>query len=361
MNTRNIITDSDPIHADDLRELATMSGPTVSIVIPTHRGGAETLSDSQRLRPLLDQARRELAERYPDVDAESLLAPIQSLADSRRFWQTQVDGLAIYASPGGGRYFRTERDFTPGVTVGDHPNLRPILPLAVDDLRFLLLAVSRGSVRLFEADRATITQLPLGNIPGSDEDAEGVSTREPQLQHQASQNAGAHGHGPRDYNVLEGFLKQVSKAVEARFSGDGRPLILAAVEEYRGAVGEHLDNVVMLDRIVAGSPKALSPVELHAKAWPIAKAEADRRHDVTLERLGEAVGTGRATHDTGLISREAEVGRVSVLALAERALTADERAAELDAAIAHTLANRGVVDVVPEMPGNHATGAVFRY
>ncbi|QGU03423.1 baeRF3 domain-containing protein [Corynebacterium comes] len=361
MNTRNIITDSDPVRHDALRDLATKPGPTVSIVIPTHRGGAETLSDSQRLRPLLEQARKELAERYPDTDADALLAPVQSLADSRRFWQEQVDGLAIFASPDGVRHFRTDRDFVPAVTVGDHPNLRPILPLFTEDQEFLLLAVGRGKVRIFEGDRATITELPLGDIPASDEDAEGVNTREPQITRQYSQTSAAHGQGPRDYNVRNGFLQQVSKGFEALFTNDHRPLILATLEEYRGAIAEHITTVKVLEDIVPGSPSDLSDAQLHKKAWPIAAAAGQRGHEATLERLGEALGTGRATNDPGLIGSDSAAGRVATLVLAERALTEDARADELDAAIANTLANRGAIDVVPELPGNHAAGAIFRY
>lgn len=361
MNTRNVITASDPVRHDDLRDLATRPGPTVSFVVPTHRGGAETLSDSQRLRPLLDQARAELAERYPDVDADTLLAPVQSLANSRRFWQEQVDGLAIYAYPGGGRHFRTDRDFLPGVSVGDHPNLRPILPLYTEDQEFLLLAVSRDKVRVFEGDRASITELPLGDIPASDEDTEGVNTREPQLQRQSSVLSGAHGQGPRDYNVLNGFLQQVSKAFEARFANDPRPLILATLDEYRGGLAAHITTVTVLEDIVPGSPSTRSAVQLHAKAWPIAEAEGQRRHGATLDRLGDALGTGLATNDTGLIGTESAVGRVGTLVLAQRALSEVARAEDLDAAIANTLANRGVIDVVADLPGNHASGAIFRY
>lgn len=361
MDNRNIITASDPVRHDDLRDLAARPGPVVSLVLPTHRGGVETLADSQRLRPLLEQAREELAERYPDADAESLLAPVQELAESRRFWQEQADGLAVYAYPGGSRHFRTDRDFVPAVIVGDHPNLRPILPLFTEDQEFLLLAVGRDKVRIFEGDRATITELPLGDIPASDEDAEGVNTREPQFQHQSSRLAPGHGHGPRDYNVLNGFLQQVSKGFEARFTNDRRPLILATLEEYRGAVAEHITTVKVLEEIVSGSPSELSPAQLHKKAWPIAAAEGQRGHDAVLERLGDALGTGLATNDTSLIGSDSATGRVDILVLAERALTEDARADELDAAIANTLANRGTIDVVPDLQGNHAAGAIFRY
>lgn len=361
MDTKNIITDSDPIRHDDLRTLAQQPGPAASFVIPTHRGGAETLSDSQRLRPLLASAREQLAEHHPETDADALLAPVETLADSRRFWQTQCDGLAVFVQPGSARYFRLDREFTPQVTVGEHPNLRTVLTLVTNDLEFLLLAVSRNQVRLFAADRATITELPLGNIPASAEDVAGFSTREPQIQHQGSDLAGAHGHGPRDYNVLNGFLQTVGKAVEERFSGDKRPLVLASVDEYQGAIREHLKTVTMLSDTVSGSPDRVKKVELHFAAWPIVQAESTKRHADLVDRLEGALGTGRATNDPALIGRESATGRVDILVLAERALTDEAYAEQLDAAIAHTLRNRGTVDVVPELPGGQAVGAVFRY
>ncbi|WP_018298005.1 hypothetical protein [Corynebacterium lubricantis] len=361
MDTKNIIKNSDPIRHDDLRGLARQPGPAVSFVIPTHRGGPETFTDSQRLRPLLGQARERLAERYPETDAEALLAPVETLANSDRFWQSQCDGLAIYVQPGHARYFRVDRDYLPQVSVGDHPNLRPLLPLVTSDLEFLLLAMSRNKVRLFAADRATITELPLGELPESSDDVEGVSTREPQLQHQSSELSGAHGHGPRDYNVLNGFLQAVGKAIEKRFTGDGRPLVLATVDEYRGAISSYLNNVTLLDDVVSGNPDHLSEVQLHEAAWPIVAKENKKLHDDLVGQVEQALGTGLATNDPALISQDSAAGRVATLVLAERVLEETARAEDLDAAIAHTLINRGVIDVVPELAGGHGVGAVFRY
>lgn len=363
METQNIIKHSDPVRHDDLRDLARQSGPAASFMIPTHRGGPETLSDSQQLRPLLETARAELMERYPDVDAEALLAPVEALADSRRFWQEQCDGLAVFVSPGNSRYFRVDINFTPQVTVGEHHNLRPILPLVADDQEFLLAAISQGSVRLFAADRATITELALGDIPESADDVEGVDTREPQLQHQyAPGRAGpAHGHGPRDYNVLNGFLQAVGKALDNRFSTDSRPLIIASVDEYHGRLKDQLNRVQLLGHPVAGNPEALSAAQLHEAAWPLAAEEAAKRHVDLLDSFGEALGTGLASADPEDIVRNAETGRVETLILAERVLTAPSRPEDLDAALSATLLNSGRMDVVEELPGGHSAGAIYRY
>lgn len=361
MDTRNIIKHSDPIRHDDLRGLAKQSGPAVSFVIPTHRGGVEKLSDSQRLRPLLAEARTTLAGQYPDVDADALLAPVEAMMSDEMFWQTQCDGLAIFSAPGGTRHFRVDRSFTPQVTIGDHPNLRPILSLVTNDLEFLILALSQNKVRLLAADRATITELPLELIPASAEDVEGFSTREPQFQHQTGHNAPAHGHGPREHNVLSGFLQNVGKNVEKRFTGDKRPLVLAGVVEHQGALRDHLHNVTMLDSIVAGNPDRLSDADLHAAAWPLVAEESTRRHEQLIDRLSEALGTGLATNDPELIMSEAMTGRVETLVVAERVLENHPRSVELDGAISNTLINSGRIDVVLALPDGQAAGAIFRH
>lgn len=362
MDTRNIIKHSDPIRHDDLRSLAKQSGPTVSLVIPTHRGGAEKFTDSQRLRPMMEEAREALAQQYPDVDADALLKPVVTLIKDEAFWLTQCDGLAIFATPEGTRHFRLDRGFTPQVTVGDHPNLRPVLSLVTNDLEFLLLALSQNKVRLFAADRATITPLPLEDIPGSAEEVKGAAVNEPRIQHQTSHGAGpAHGTGPREHNVLSGFLQNVGKNVEKRFTNDKRPMVLAAVDEHQGALRDQFKTVTLLDSIVSGNPDRVSELDLHAAAWPLVKEESIRRHDHLVDRLSEALGTGLATNDPELIMTESMTGRVETLILADRALENHPRSVELDAAISNTLINSGRVDTVPELPGNHAAGAIFRH
>ena len=361
MDTKNIIKHSDPLRHDDLGHLARQSGPTVSVVLPTQRGGIDVRTDSQRLRPLLDDARAQLAENYPDVDADALLESLEARASSDRFWQTQCDGLALFAYGTDSRFYRLPRSFDPQVTVGDHPNLRPMLSLVTDDLEFLLLALSREKVRLFSADRGTITELPLGEIPESSDDVEGVSTREPQLQRQSSVGGGAHGEGPRDYNVLNGFLQTVGKAVEKRFSGDPRPLVLASVDEYRNGISQHLKTVTLLDEMVTGSPDKRSELQLHEAAWPIAEQESQKRHRELVDKVAESLGTGLATTDPSAISSESANGRVKTLVLAEGALANQARSADLDAAIAHTLRNRGTLDVVEQLPGGDMVAALFRY
>lgn len=365
MNNALIDPNIDAVRHDDLRALAELEGPVVSLLVPTHRGGPETVNDSRQLKPLLGDARARLAESFPDVDADALLAEVAALADDEPFWQRQADALAIFASPSGTRTFRTTLDGQAQVSVGEHANLRPLLPLVAEDMPFLVLAVSQDKVRLFEGDRNFLSELDIGDAPASTDDSD-YYTREPQFQHQAGDSAPAHGHDTGEDAVRDSFLRDVAKALNTRFTNDDRPLILAAVDEHRGGVKDYLSNVQLLDDTVSGNPDRLSAAELHEKAWPLASAEVGKRHDDLLERFGENLGTGKATHDATKIGQEAEHGRVdtlvlTTLALRENTLGDASKAADLDAAVVHTLRNSGTVDVVPTFNEERAAGAIFRF
>lgn len=365
MNNALIDPNIDAVRHDDLRALAELEGPVVSLLVPTHRGGPETVNDSRQLKPLLGDARARLAESFPDVDADALLAEVAALADDEPFWQRQADALVIFASPSGTRTFRTTLDGQAQVSVGEHANLRPLLPLVAEDMPFLVLAVSQDKVRLFEGDRNFLTELDIGDAPASTDDSD-YYTREPQFQHQAGDSAPAHGHDTGEDAVRDSFLRDVAKALNTRFTNDDRPLILAAVDEHRGGVKDYLSNVQLLDDTVSGNPDRLSAAELHEKAWPLAFAEVEKRHHDLLERFGENLGTGKATHDATKIGQEAEHGRVdtlvlTTLALRENTLGDASKAADLDAAVVHTLRNSGTVDVVPTFNEERAAGAIFRF
>lgn len=362
MFTTQIISHSDALRHDDLADLAGWAGPCVTIHMPTHRATDETLNDSKRFGHLIDDARTQLEENYPDADAESILAPVESLARSRRFWQFQSDGLVVFASPDGMRRFRTDRSFPKDATVGDSFNFRHVLPMVTGDVPFLILAISRAKVRLFEADRAHITELPLGDIPASEDDVAGAYTREPELQSKGStgNHAFYHGHGTGEGNVLEAFLRVTGRAVEKRFSTDKRPLVLASVSEYLGPLSTHINNVRVLG-VVAGNPDALNEKQIHEKAWPLAAVEVQRHTNALTDDYAAAIGTGLATANPEYIVNDSEIGRVGTLMITERALGEEAYARDMDDAIRNVLRTSGEVWAVDELNDGSPFGALRRY
>jgi hypothetical protein len=198
MASPTVLGPIDPLNDADLVALAAGEGPCVSILLPTHRHGPETRQGPIRLRNLTDRAAAELRDAgVGDDDIDTWLAPVRGLIDDQPYWQHQADGLALFAAPGRVSRWRLPAPMPEEVTVAASFRLRPLLPFRSDHDRFVILALSQGSIRLFEATRHTIAELDLGPIPASIDVA--LAHEDPERQQQFHNSGGPapqfHGHG----------------------------------------------------------------------------------------------------------------------------------------------------------------------
>lgn len=231
-----------------------------------------------------------------------------------------------------------------------------------------MLAASQNKVRLFEATRARIRELDLGEIPSSIDDISGDTQPPPhQQQHFGAGGTGVmHSHGTgaevRDIQ-LEKFLRQVAQGVDAELQPtERRPLVLAAVNTYHSTVREHLSYAHLVDEVAAGNPDASSPGDLHAAAWAIVEPVLRARAAGDAERFGDAIGAGRSICGGGSdILHSAREGRVDTLLLTRHRCAADHGPDDLDSAIGHVLATSGSVVVVDTLPTDVSEGAITRF
>ena len=359
----------DRITTADLTELGTASGPAVSIFLPTARGGAEVRENPIRAKALIKEAEARLrANGAAQETADEILAPLVALLEDDMYWQQLADGLALYACQGLWRAYRVTTDFPEVVHVGERFAVRPIVPAALGDGGFLLLALSQNKVRLFEATSATIRERALGTIPASMDDADGESR--PPAQHQQSFAAGgggmvhSHGTGAEVGDVqLEKFLRQVADGLD-RETGptERRPLVLASVREYHSALRDHLSYGHLVDDVVAGNPDDSAPGALQETAWPVVEPVLRARAEDAAERFGDAIGAGRSIAGGGTdLLHAAREGRVDTLLLTRGRCAADRGPDDLDAAIGHALDTSASVVVVDALPQDVSEGAVLRF
>lgn len=358
----------------DLAELGTATGRAVSLFMPTARAGAEVRENPIRAKSLIKEAEGQLkAHGVTAEEAADILGPLVALLEDDAYWQRMSDGLALFAGPGIWRAYRVATDFPEVVHVSDRFAVRPIVPAAVGDGEFLLLAGSQNKVRLLEGTAATIRELDRGSIPSSIEDMAGDTQPPPHQQQRFSAGAGgrsgggvvhSHGTGAEVGDVqLEKFLRQVAQGLrEALRPNDRRPVVLAAVTEHLPQFREYLHYEHLVDEVVAGNPDALSPGDLHERAWPVVEPALQRQAEAVAERFGDAIGAGRALAGGGSdLLRAAKEGRVETLLLTRRRCAADHGPEDLDAAVGHVLATSGTVRVVDSLPKDVAEGAILRF
>lgn len=369
--TERTLPNLDVVDEEFLKEAPANEGPWVSILLPTHRTGRESLAARSQFQNLLKIASAEL-EGHDSAD--EVLAPLRELVEQRDFWLNQSDGLAVYSAPGLMRTFRVPAQLPDEVSVGAYPRLAPLATfMSAAGGSFDLLALSGNSVKLFEGTRGSIGELSLGEgTPTSLDEVLTDRDRQPQLQH-SPQSAGGgvanfHGHGGDSEistAIIERFFRQVAAGVDTVLGRAAqRPMILAGVAEHGATFRSISSRKNILAEMVTGNPERLSDIELHERAWPIAE-QALRVDDAALtDRYNELVGTGKASDDVAYIAKAAAEGRVETLLVPPISSAADGQpnlvVDEVDELIALTLRNRGTLAVSRHAEAD-GVRAIFRY
>lgn len=361
----------DVVALADLQDLAAHRGPCASIFLPTARKGPETRQGPTRLANLLKEAAPRLAEEGV-AKPEALLAPVaRTLVDDVDFWQHQGDGLAVLVAEGIQRHFRLPATVGEHVTVNTRFRLRPLLPSAVGHEMFFLVALAKNSVRVFEASRLTIDELPTGAMVTSMEEALAHEDHERQLQHRSAGGASQqfHGHGAGDEvekAALERYFRVVDAGLVELLGPTRRPVVLACVDYFLPIYQSVTALPNVASTVVAGNPEHRSALDLHQAAVAVMEPVwADERAQV-VERFGALFGTGRALTEIDAIATAAAEGRVDTLLCTPEAFDPEAYGGDhdqrLDHAVADVLATHGTITAVDGAvaPGSRVT-AVLRY
>ena len=165
---------------EDLRRISgDGEGWRLSLYMPLYRTGREVRQAPILLKDLRSRAMAELEDRGCDPETiASLLEPINHIYEETDFNLLQGEGLAVLSSQGYSASFLLPIA-PPAVTeTGKRFLLDPLLPLLFEDGRFHLLALSINSVRLYEADRLRLREIPLTGLATNMREALGFEEAE---------------------------------------------------------------------------------------------------------------------------------------------------------------------------------------
>lgn len=311
----------DPISGSDLRQLIDVEHEAcVSIYLPTHRAGADTLQDPIRLKNLIREAEQRLEERGAEPPAiRDLWEPLRELVDQ---WQHQADGLAIFRSPDIFCRYRVSFPVPELAVVATRFHLKPLLPATEGNQRFYLLALSQDGSRLYEANRHGIAEMEVPEMP------EGPMTRGAERQLQSHTVGGRssrprfaifHGHsaGEVDRNqALLPYVRQVDETVRKRPGDEHVPLVLAAVDYLCPIYRQASSNPNLLREEIHGNPTSFTSEGLHQGAWSIASSHFQEDRNKAVDEYHQLWHTQRTSKDLPAIVTASRQGRVKVLFVA---------------------------------------------
>jgi len=310
----------------DEKELETLfeheSKPCVSLYIPTHRSGRETLQNAVRFKNALETA----TELAPDIDWK----PASTLLDSNnaKFWQYQKEGFALFASPDIMRAWRIPASIQQMVVTGDQFHVKPLMPMVFFNTRFFILAFSQNECRLYQCDMHHCVEIRPNDLPNSLSEALRFDLQEKQLQfHSGGQNTqGAgrktmvfHGQGvanDEDKDRILRYFQAVNKAL-VTFLGSGTdPLILAGVDYLHALYKKSNTYPHLVSEGVKGNPENLKAKDLHKAGCSIVRPLTRTGLEQAVKNYQDLKGTGKATSDLKQIVKDAPTGRIRQLMVA---------------------------------------------
>ena len=296
----------------ELLEIAGAGGELrISILMPTHSGGAEIRQDPIRLKNLLSEGEnRLLARGMRRDDAEALLAAAARLLDSAEFWQHRTEGLALYI---GRDFLRTiDLPFQPEerLTVGPAFRIRPLLGLMETADRFKVVAVSLAGARVFEGDRERLTErtdldLPRGVREVMEEtDYQQMTQSSPVARPRTRSGEGAlparhnFGEAPEELRKTEliEYLRRLDAALLPALSGASEPVVVVGDPQVSG----HFHNLSKLPNLhseaIEANAEALDAAQLHRRVLPLVEPGFGRARATALDRLRALRGGVDSVH-----------------------------------------------------------------
>ncbi len=364
--------------------------PAISIYLPVSRVGDQ--QDSIRYKNFINQVENRLIhEGMRTTEARNLLAPEYDLVKDAEYWKNiGRDGLAVFLTGQTVLRYALPISFNELVMVGRRIHVRPLLPLLSGE-RYLILALSRNRLQLFQGDRYQLQEMDLPeDTPGSMQEALKYDDPERQLQFHTKtgstvgkREAMFHGQGVGidDKNPnLERYFQAIDRALFPQLEDEGLPIILAGTEELHGIYRDITKSHTILPRGIAGNVGELSVEILHQKARDIANEYFSEQELQVVRNLQNNLGSGRVVDDLESVLTAAFDGRVEILFVAEnehvwgifdplkRQVTVKKQeegqvADLLDEAVFLTYSTKGAVHVkkISDMPTNTIICAQLRY
>lgn len=380
----------DFISPDDLRQLAdTTDRYCVSIFLPTHPTGNETMQDPIRLKNLLAHARGELeALGLTKREIDDLVAPADAAHDDLEFWAKMANGLALLIDADGMRTYRLPTMVDELSVVAERFHIKPLLASVTTDEVFYVLALSQSSVRLLRGNRFGLSEMSLGEMPTSVTEAFPSEDREPHLHSHGAQRVGGggvdasfHGHGVGkdvDQIDLNRFLTAVDRGVGEILGTSTAPLVLAGAERVVAHFRKLSNSARIVEGDIRGNPERLTGSELHRSAMPLVESLLDRAQRDALDAIANA--SKPTLSSLTQIVVDAADGRVESLVVPRGVqrwgtYSATDRIAIehdarrpgdrdlLDIATIETLGHGGDVFIVPrdQLPAHLPVAATLRY
>ena len=365
---------------EELRRLAHIKGPCVTLNIPDSHPGAADSARRAQLRQLTHTAMNELGNFSPAKEADALAGALQGFIETIPLGGDAGGGpgLTMFVAPGHEVAFSTP-GVEPCAVAATHFHLLPLMAAACAPKDFYALGASRKAIRLWHMTASGCEEVALpSTVPANIEAAEGVDHPDHNLQNRSTVGANAGKMNSMRFGTVSDYdseaehlyhffvlvakgLRDVVRDLPTFLIGT-RPDLLA----YRKAA----HAATLFEDEWHENPAHCTPAQVETKARHAAAQELLRRAERAAQALPEI--RNKLTNDPAGTYAAALEGRVHQLFVADHAAIAAATAHIeglhanddlLNAAAVETVRTGGTVFVVPgeTLTTGGSIAAVLRY
>jgi hypothetical protein len=292
----------------DLKQLQTLREyPALSILAPTHRTAPANAQDPIRIKNLVTEATARLLDEFPKREVESLLEMLNGLVEEID-WRYTLDGIALFVSSNFAARFDLPFSVQERVAIDETFATRDIVFALNRSPRYWVLVLSEQPTRLFEAVRDGLEEKQIGAFP-MEHIGPGGAARLP----------GGHGvnsSAVRDEHQRH-FFRSVDEELTKVLADDSLPVGLVGIGRNLAFFDEITQNKSSITATLEGSHDSTPPHELGRLVWPPMQEALATQRGAILDRLGEAVGSGKHAAGLSEVWQLAQEGRGEVLLIEE--------------------------------------------
>lgn len=296
------------MNREELKHLQTLREyPSVSVLMPTYRSAPDNRQDPIRMKNLIKQAIERLTKEFGPKELAEVVRRMETAAAGIDYQHT-LDGLALYASASYNAVHYLPFPLKERVVIDHTFATRPLMVALNRSPRYLVLALSENSTRLFDAVRDTLAEVTENGFPMA---YAGSGSTEPIPKNQEIEKSRYMEAKHRQ------FFRQVGQQLSAIY-GDELPLVLAGVDRHQSSYRDANGQPGAVIAGIPGNHDGTPAHELARLAWPLVRDNLHQRRHQLIDELTAAIGSGKYAAGINPIWSLAQEGRVSILLVEER-------------------------------------------
>jgi hypothetical protein len=357
---------------DDLKRLAGVSGPCLTIIQPLRDTWSQVTKPETRMVAAIQEAARLLEERgFDTVERDEMLRPLKKLA-ANTSWAGRTGSFVMFRAPDFTMTSFWPDDLAPRVHFAEEFLVLPILSGLLRDRNFWLLALSIKSVKLYRGSGACLIEVPLPQgvatnlaadeaFDAPDHSLRGRSSAGPSVggMKGVQFTTGAAHEGEPSY--LHDFFKAIDRGIHPLLAHDPHPLILAGVTRELAIYRKVNTWVPLIAEEIHGSTETFAPDFLLAKGAELACAFAVNGTEAVLRDVDIATRRGLVEADPEAVIAAAGQGQIAELIIETTAAGLAKREAFINWSALATIRNGGKIRFVNAALPGEGIAAILRY